>query len=81
MLNRLLEFSVRQRVFVLLATLVLVGIGVGLVHARGLVERLPSRLPARSVGRSIGRLVPAGSAAVMLLAGVLITAQAALTLR
>jgi ABC-type nickel/cobalt efflux system permease component RcnA len=61
--------------------LVLVGIGVGLVHARGLVERLPSRLPARSVGRSIGRLVPAGSAAVMLLAGVLITAQAALTLR
>jgi cobalt-zinc-cadmium resistance protein CzcA len=28
MLNRLLEFSVRQRVFVLLATLVLVGIGV-----------------------------------------------------
>ena len=28
MLNRLLEFSIRQRVFVLLATLVLVGIGV-----------------------------------------------------
>ena len=28
MLNRLLDFSVRQRVFVLLATLVLVGIGV-----------------------------------------------------
>jgi cobalt-zinc-cadmium resistance protein CzcA len=28
MLNRLLEFSVRQRVFVLLATLVLIGIGV-----------------------------------------------------
>jgi cobalt-zinc-cadmium resistance protein CzcA len=28
MLNRLLEFSLRQRVFVLLATLVLVGIGI-----------------------------------------------------
>jgi ABC-type nickel/cobalt efflux system permease component RcnA len=57
--------------------LVLVGIGVGLVHARGLLERLPSRLP----GRSVGHLLPAGSAAVMLVAGVLITAQAALTLR
>jgi ABC-type nickel/cobalt efflux system permease component RcnA len=61
--------------------LVLVGIGVGLVHARGLLERLPSRLLGRSVGRSVGRLVPTGSAAVMLIAGVLITAQAALTLR
>jgi ABC-type nickel/cobalt efflux system permease component RcnA len=56
---------------------VLVGIGVGLVHARALLERMPTRLP----GRSLGRLVPAGSATVMLLAGVLITTQAALTLR
>ena len=55
---------------------VLVGIGVGLVHARALLERMPARLP----GRTLGRLVPAGSATVMLLAGVLITAQAALTL-
>jgi ABC-type nickel/cobalt efflux system permease component RcnA len=57
--------------------LVLVGIGVGVVHARGLLERMPSRI----TGRSVGRLVPAGSAGVMLVAGVLITAQAALTLR
>ena len=56
---------------------VLVGIGIGLVHARALLERMPTRLP----GRSLGRLVPAGSATVMLLAGVLITTQAALTFR
>ena len=40
-----------------------------------------SGCPARLPGRTLGRLVPAGSATVMLLAGVLITAQAALTLR
>jgi len=57
--------------------LVLVGIGVGLVYARGLLERMPRRAP----GRSLGRFVPAGSAAVMLVAGLLITAQAAVTLR
>jgi len=56
---------------------VLVGIGVGLVYARGLLERMPRRAP----GASLGRFVPAGSAAVMLVAGVFITAQAAVTLR
>jgi ABC-type nickel/cobalt efflux system permease component RcnA len=54
---------------------VLVGIGVGLVYARGLLERLPDRVS----GRRLGRLVPAGSATVMLAAGLLIVAQAALT--
>ena len=56
---------------------VLVGIGMALVWTRSLVERLPSR----SLARGLGMFVPAGSAAVMVVAGVLITAQAMLTLR
>jgi len=57
--------------------IVLVGIGVGLVYARGLLERMPRR----ALGASLSRFVPAGSATVMLVAGLLITAQAAVTLR
>jgi ABC-type nickel/cobalt efflux system permease component RcnA len=56
---------------------VLVGVGVILVRARGLLERLPS-------GRArmrIGRLLPAVTPAVMLVAGVLITSQAVFAIR
>ncbi len=56
---------------------VLVGVGVALVRARGLFERLPTG----AAGVRIGRLVPAVTPAVMLAAGVLITSQAVLALR
>jgi ABC-type nickel/cobalt efflux system permease component RcnA len=58
---------------------VLVGIGVGLVHARGLLDRLSDRGTGHRLGR-LGSLMPAGSAAVMLTAGLVIVAQAAVTL-
>jgi ABC-type nickel/cobalt efflux system permease component RcnA len=56
---------------------VLVGVGVVLVRARGLLERLPSG-PARM---RVGRILPAITPAVMLVAGLLITSQAVLALR
>ena len=56
---------------------VLVGVGVVLVRARGLLERLPAR-PARA---RVARLGPSLTAAVMLVAGVLITSQAVLAVR
>ena len=58
-------------------SVVLVGVGVLLVHARGLLDRIP----ARSAGMRIGRALPTATAFVVLGAGVLITTQAALTLR
>jgi ABC-type nickel/cobalt efflux system permease component RcnA len=56
---------------------VLVGLGLVFVHARDVLERLP----ARRIPASVGRYVPAASAAVVLLAGVVITTQALVTLR
>lgn len=56
---------------------VLVGIGLGLVWARGWMDRLPQRPRPFA----LGRFVPAGSAAVMLVAGALIAAQGALAIR
>jgi nickel/cobalt exporter len=56
--------------------LVLVGIGMGLVYARGFVQRIP----VGGVGTRMSRAMPAVTALVVLVAGVLITTQAALTL-
>jgi hypothetical protein len=55
---------------------VLVGIGLGLVYARGLFDRLP----AGALGARLSRVMPTASATVILAAGLLITAQAALSL-
>jgi hypothetical protein len=49
---------------------VLVGIGFALVYARRLVERFPA-----SASLDLGRRVPVLSAAVVLIAGVLIAGQ------
>lgn len=56
---------------------VLVGIGMGLVYARGIMERMPS------AGRltRVSRLVPTATAFIVLAAGLLITTQAVSTLR
>ena len=56
---------------------VLVGVGMLLVYARGLLERFP----AGGRGRRAGRLLPTATAFVVLLAGLLITTQALMTLR
>ncbi|MBA2570643.1 MAG: hypothetical protein H0V04_05625 [Chloroflexi bacterium] len=56
---------------------VLVGVGMALVYARGLLERLPDR--ARSA--RLGELLPTVTAGVVLVAGILITAQAAIAFR
>jgi len=56
---------------------VLVGVGVALVHARGLLDRIP----ARSAGLRLSRALPTATAFVVLIAGVVITTQAALTIR
>jgi nickel/cobalt exporter len=56
---------------------VLVGVGLLLVYARGLLERFP----AGGRGRRLGRLLPTATAVVVLLAGLLITTQALMTLR
>jgi ABC-type nickel/cobalt efflux system permease component RcnA len=56
--------------------LVLVGIGVALVYARGLLERMP----VRSSGARLARLLPATTAIVVLGAGVVITGQALLSI-
>ena len=53
---------------------VLVGVGLSLVYARGLIERFSGR----SMGRRLGRLLPAATAATVLAAGVVITGQALL---
>jgi hypothetical protein len=50
--------------------LVLIGLGLALVHARRLVERLPLRSPL-----AIGQRLPVLTAAVVVLAGVLILGQ------
>ena len=57
--------------------LVLVGVGVALVHARGLFDRMP----ARSASLRLSRALPTATAFVVLIAGVVITTQAALTIR
>jgi nickel/cobalt transporter (NicO) family protein len=54
---------------------VLVGIGLLLVYARGLFERVGSAGPLARAGFA-ARLAPAASALVIVLAGVFITAQA-----
>ncbi len=56
--------------------IVLVGVGVLLVHARGLLDRIP----LRSMGTRVNRLLPTATALVVLVAGVVITTQAALTI-
>ncbi len=56
---------------------VLVGVGVLLVHARGLLDRLP----ARSTGMRLSRMLPTATAFVVLIVGVVITTQAAMTIR
>ncbi|MCY7417979.1 MAG: hypothetical protein LH650_05705 [Chloroflexi bacterium] len=56
---------------------VLVGVGVLLVHARGLLDRMP----ARSTGMRLTKLLPTATAFVVLIAGVVITTQAAMTIR
>jgi nickel/cobalt transporter (NicO) family protein len=56
---------------------VLVGVGLVLVYARGLLERLP----AGGRGRRLGGILPTATAFVVLLAGLLITTQALMTLR
>ena len=56
---------------------VLVGVGMALVYARGLLERLPDR--ARSA--RLGELLPTVTAGFVLVAGILITAQAAIAFR
>jgi nickel/cobalt transporter (NicO) family protein len=56
--------------------IVLVGVGMALVYARGLLERLPTR--TRSA--RLTALLPTATAVVVLLAGGFITVQAALTL-
>jgi ABC-type nickel/cobalt efflux system permease component RcnA len=56
---------------------VLVGVGLVLVYARGLLERLP----AGGRGRRLGSILPTATAFVVLLAGLLITTQALMTLR
>jgi ABC-type nickel/cobalt efflux system permease component RcnA len=55
---------------------VLAGIGLGLVYARGLVERLPTG----GFGQRMSRAVSAVTALIVLVAGIMITTQAALTL-
>ena len=55
---------------------VLVGIGMGLVFARGFVDRMPTG----GFGARLSRAMPALTAVVVLVAGVVITTQAALTL-
>ena len=54
---------------------VLVGVGLSLVYARGLIERFSSR----STGQRLGRLLPAATALVVLAAGIVITGQALLS--
>lgn len=56
---------------------VLVGVGVLLVHARGLLDRIP----AHAAGMRLSRALPTATALVVLGAGVVITTQAALTIR
>jgi len=56
---------------------VLVGIGMALVFARGWIERVPARFG----DRRLSRLLPTATAFVVLVAGLLITSQALLTLR
>jgi ABC-type nickel/cobalt efflux system permease component RcnA len=56
--------------------IVLVGIGMGLVYARGFLERMPTG----GLGVRLSRAIPAATAVVVLMAGVVITTQAALTL-
>jgi ABC-type nickel/cobalt efflux system permease component RcnA len=56
---------------------VLVGVGVLLVRARGVIERIP----ARSMSLRLSRAVPTASPFVVLVAGVIITTQAVLTFR
>jgi ABC-type nickel/cobalt efflux system permease component RcnA len=55
---------------------VLVGIGMGLVYVRGFLERMPTG----GLGVRLSRAIPATTAVVVLVAGVVITTQAALTL-
>ncbi len=57
--------------------IVLVGVGMALVYARGLLERFP----AGGRGRRLGRILPTVTAFVVLAAGLLITTQALMTLR
>ena len=56
---------------------VLVGVGMGLVYARGFIDRMPSR----STTVRVTRFVPTATAVIVLGAGVLITSQALMTLR
>ena len=56
---------------------VLVGVGMGLVYARGFIDRMPSR----STTFRVTRFVPTATAVIVLGAGVLITSQALMTLR
>ena len=51
---------------------VMTGVGLAFVHARGLLERAPSRI---RVARAV-RLVPAGAAVLVLAVGVVLTTQA-----
>jgi len=55
---------------------VLVGVGMGLVYARGFIDRMPSRAP----GFRISRFLPTATAVIVLGAGLLITTQALMTL-
>ena len=57
--------------------IVLVGVGMALVYARGLLERFP----AGGRGRRLGRILPTATAFVVLAAALLITTQALMTLR
>jgi hypothetical protein len=57
--------------------IVLVGVGMALVYARGFIERFPSG----GRGRRVGRILPTATAFVVLAAGLLITTQALMTLR
>ena len=59
-------------VFGLGMAVVLVGVGILLVHARGLLERLPVRVG----GSRLSSIVPLATACVVLVAGVVLTAQA-----
>jgi nickel/cobalt transporter (NicO) family protein len=52
--------------------LVMTGVGLAFVHARGLLERAPTRIRAT---RAV-RLVPAGAAVLVLMVGVVLTTQA-----
>jgi ABC-type nickel/cobalt efflux system permease component RcnA len=59
-------------VFGLGMAVVLVGVGVLLVRARALVERLPVRIG----GSRLSSIVPLATACIVLVAGVVLTAQA-----